>query len=129
MNEHTDSLSGLRILCTQENALNCEMMKTMLSSAGGRVTVCNDREAVLRRLENAESDGFDVVLTDLPDTGQQAECFLEALRQRSPQLPVVIVGQTQPFEGYCFPVGENIVARIQEPMSFSQLENCLLTVL
>lgn len=118
----------LNILLAQEIAVRQAALTEILESGGAKVTACRSVQAFLPTLESCPAS-FDVILTDLPATGPEANAMLLRLRQTVPQIPLVIIGPMRAYEGYSFPFGLDIAARIFEPLSRSQLEACFMRIL
>ncbi len=88
--EARQRLQGRRVLVAEDNPINQELIKAMLTRVGVQVTTALDGEQALRELQSAE---FDAVLMDcqMPDIdGHEAT---RRIRQRPAwaQLPVIAV--------------------------------------
>ena len=117
----------LKILLAQESASRQAVLTEMLESGGAKVTACRSIQAFFPTFESCPAS-FDVILTDLPATGPEANAMLLRLWQTVPQIPLVIIGPMRAYEGYSFPFGLDIAARIFEPLSRSQLEACFMRI-
>lgn len=119
---------NLNILLAQEIAVRQAALTEMLESGGAKVTACRNIQAFLPTFERGPTS-FDAILTDLPATGSEANALLLGLWQTVPQIPLVLIGPMRAYEGYSFPFGLDIAARIFEPLSRSQLEACFMRIL
>lgn len=125
---HMDTcFRDLKILLAQESASRQAVLTEMLESGGAKVTACRSIQAFLPTFERGPAS-FDAILTDLPATGPEANAMLLRLWQTVPQIPLVIIGSMRAYEGYSFPFGLDIAARIFEPLSRSQLETCFMRI-
>lgn len=80
------ALSGLKILCVDDSSINLKVLSRPLQRAGATV------EAVLsgaEALEQLDSNGFDLVITDISMPEMDGEALLEHIRERHPDLPVI----------------------------------------
>ena len=121
MNEANIPLKNFRLLCTQQSPLSQELLQTILVGLGADVCMARDAAALIDKLPG----NYTAILTDLPDSGQEANQYIFRIRQKVPETPIVVVGQYQSFEGYTIPFGTEIIARISEPWSVSQFIQCL----
>ena len=128
MNTCISYLRNLDILLMRETTSGQAALKAMLESCGAKVTACRSTQELFHSLESCRAS-VDAILIDLPLTGQEAYARLLRLRQAAPQISLVIVGTMRDYEGYSFPFGLDITARIFEPLSVPQLESCFCNFL
>jgi two-component system NtrC family sensor kinase len=94
-------LVGLHILLVEDNADVGEFAKAALEDGGGRVTFVSRAADALARLD-AAPDRYDVVFTDVVMPGMSGIELAKEIRQRFPDMPVVLTSgysQTLAQEG------------------------------
>ena len=114
------SIPSKRILAVDDEPFVCESVKMMLMYDGHQVeTASSGHEA----LEKFDPDRFDLVVTDYAMPGMKGDQLAKAIKQRSPQMPVILLTafppETQPA---CF----NLV--ITKPFAFEDLRSALVKV-
>ncbi|MFQ5416425.1 MAG: response regulator [Myxococcota bacterium] len=81
-------LEGVRILVVDDDPGICSTLDELLSASGCKVeTACNGAEG----LEKVESSEFDVVLSDVVMPSMDGYELYQAIRERHPQLPVLMM--------------------------------------
>jgi DNA-binding NtrC family response regulator len=83
-----DSGNGARILVIDDEAAIRESLEVLLTLEGYAVRMVNDGEQGLRVLE---LENFDLVLLDLALPGQSGLELLPQIRERQPELPVIMI--------------------------------------
>src|ERR1700677_2847611 len=83
-----DSGNGARILVIDDEAAIRESLEVLLTLEGYAVRMVNDGEQGLRALE---LENFDLVLLDLALPGQSGLELLPQIRERQPELPVIMI--------------------------------------
>src|SRR6202522_1379576 len=83
-----DSGNGARILVIDDEAAIRESLEVLLTLEGYAVRMANDGEQGLRILE---LENFDLVLLDLALPGQSGLELLPQIRERQPELPVIMI--------------------------------------
>ena len=81
-------LEGLRVLVVDDDLGICRTLKEILETQGCGVETASDGAEGLRR---AESSTFDVVLTDVVMPNMDGYELYQALRERYPKLPVLMM--------------------------------------
>jgi len=76
------------ILCVDDNEQSLSIRKVMLETRGYRVATCTSGEDALERFKNG---GVDLVLTDLIMPGLDGTKLSEAIKDLSPQTPVILL--------------------------------------
>lgn len=82
------SLDGLRILLAEDEATLRLLTDRMLTKRGGKVTCCQDGAEAL---EVFKSGTFDLLLTDMMMPGMDGVALTEAVRDISPEFPIIAV--------------------------------------
>lgn len=59
------SLRGLKLLCAEDNALNAEILQTLLDMAGAACTLCPDGRQLVDTFAKAPAGTYDAILTDI----------------------------------------------------------------
>ena len=83
-----DGGNGARILVIDDEAAIRESLEVLLTLEGYAVRMVNDGEQGLRVLE---LENFDLVLLDLALPGQSGLELLPQIRERQPELPVIMI--------------------------------------
>lgn len=62
----TDSvLCDMNILCAEDNELNAEILSSLLETVGARCKICENGKQLTETFEQAGSDEYDMILTDI----------------------------------------------------------------
>ncbi len=77
-----------RILVVDDDPSLCRLMEMRLEASGYQPTSCNSGERALTELERTPADA---VITDLRMEGMDGLALFDAIRQRWPALPVIIL--------------------------------------
>jgi len=77
-----------RVLVVDDDRHILEMMKSVLSKEGYKVTTANSGEIALRTLE---SETPDTILLDIKMPGMDGFETLKAIKQKSPEIPVIML--------------------------------------
>ena len=83
-----DRLRGVRILIVDDDLGICSTLEEILAAAGCRVETSSDGAEALRLIESSE---FDVVLTDVVMPNMDGYELYQAIRNRFPTLPVLMM--------------------------------------
>ncbi|CAD5110090.1 hybrid sensor histidine kinase/response regulator [Zestomonas carbonaria] len=116
---------GLRVLVTEDNPVNQELLKEQLEELGCTVVLAVDgKEALLRFDEEA----FDILLTDLNMPRMSGYELTRALRGRGETLPIIgVTANALRAEGArCRAAGMD--GWLVKPVSLQALHDCLLKV-
>jgi PAS domain S-box-containing protein len=81
-------LEGVRILVVDDDLGICSTLQELLTAAGCGVETASDGVEALKRIESSE---FDIVLTDVAMPNMDGYELYHALRQRLPNLPVLMM--------------------------------------
>jgi len=79
---------GLNVLAIDDQEIIRDLLLNMFMGMGHRITVCKSGEEGLEALDKST---FDLVLTDLGMPGMSGWEVAQAVKQRSPQTPVVLI--------------------------------------
>ena len=114
------SIPSKRILAVDDEPFVCESLKMMLMYDGHQVETASSGHEALEKFDPAR---FDLVVTDYAMPGMKGDQLAKAIKQRSPQMPVILLTafppETQPA---CF----NLV--ITKPFAFEDLRSALVKV-
>jgi putative two-component system response regulator len=77
-----------RVLCVDDEPVILQIERRLLEVQGFEPIVCGDPVAAIALFDQAS---FDVVITDLQMPGMDGLSLMKALRERQPELPVVVV--------------------------------------
>jgi two-component system response regulator HydG len=77
------------ILIVEDDDAQLRLLKTVLEADGWTVSATTSGEKAIALLEKAED--LDVILTDLLMPGTDGKAVLEAVRERRPEVPVIIM--------------------------------------
>ena len=79
--------AGPRVLCVDDEAVVLSLMTRLLETFGATVTaVAGPHEA----LDGFAADRFDLIVTDIRMPRMDGHAFLEAIRARDPEVPVIV---------------------------------------
>jgi len=84
----SDTSNGASILVIDDEAAIRESLEVLLTLEGYSVRMANDGEQGLRILE---LENFDLVLLDLALPGQSGLELLPQIKERQPELPVIMI--------------------------------------
>ncbi|MES2522414.1 MAG: sigma-54 dependent transcriptional regulator [Gemmatimonadota bacterium] len=84
-----DGAAHGRILVAEDDAALRELLVELLIDAGHEVTAVPNGAEALVRMRSPES--YDVLLTDLMMPGIGGEAVLSAMRERAPEVPVIVM--------------------------------------
>ena len=83
--EEETKLSGLRVLCAEDNELNAEIMKRMLEDAGAEIDIAPNGKEALRMFEEKK---YDIILMDVQMPVMNGiECTKE-IRKADTSIPI-----------------------------------------
>ena len=84
----SDNSAGASILVIDDEAAIRESLEVLLTLEGYSLRMANDGEHGLRMLEQ---ENFDLVLLDLALPGQSGMELLPQIKERQPELPVIMI--------------------------------------
>ena len=64
-NEEVSVLSGKHLLCAEDNELNAEILKELLSMQGATCQICENGKELLETFESSKPGNFDLILMDV----------------------------------------------------------------
>ncbi len=82
------SIPAQRILVVDDEPVVCESVKMMLVYDGHSVQTANSGAEALSKYEPAN---FDLVITDFCMPGLKGDQFAQAIKDRSPEVPVILL--------------------------------------
>ena len=77
-----------RVLCVDDEPVILQILRRLLEVQGFEPVTCGDPVAAIALFDD---DSFDVVITDLHMPGMDGLSLMRALRERRPELPVMVV--------------------------------------
>jgi len=77
-----------RVLCVDDEPVILQILRRLLEVQGFEPVTCGDPVAAIALFDH---DSFDVVITDLHMPGMDGLSLMRALRERQPELPVMVV--------------------------------------
>jgi putative two-component system response regulator len=77
-----------RVLCVDDEPTILQILRRLLEVQGFEAVVCNEPELAVASFGDGD---FDVVITDIHMPGMDGLTLMRALRERQPDLPVVVV--------------------------------------
>jgi response regulator RpfG family c-di-GMP phosphodiesterase len=79
--------AGPRVLCVDDEPVTLRLVTRLLERMGLVVTTAAGPDVAL---EIFEEDRFDLIITDIRMPGMDGHAFLAAIRERDPQVPVIV---------------------------------------
>jgi putative two-component system response regulator len=77
-----------RVLCVDDEPVILQILRRLLEVQGFEAVICGDPVAAIALFD---STAFDVVITDIHMPAMDGLALMQALRERRPELPVVVV--------------------------------------
>ena len=77
-----------RVLCVDDEPVILQILRRLLAVQGFEPVTCGDPVAALALFDD---NSFDVVITDIHMPGMDGMAFKKALRERQPELPVMVL--------------------------------------
>jgi putative two-component system response regulator len=84
---HTGNVKP-RVLCVDDEPVILQILRRLLEVQGFDPTICGDPVAAIGLFDDR---AFDVVITDIHMPGMDGMALMRSLRERMPELPVVVV--------------------------------------
>lgn len=84
----TDSIQAKKILIVDDLPDVCESIRMLLEADGHEVLTANDGHEALRTFESGQ---FDALITDLVMPGMQGDELARLIREKSPQIRIIMV--------------------------------------
>ena len=123
---HMDQLCTRCVLLVEDDELFHKAMAGFLSALGYQVITAVSAEEAL---EQAESGGIDLLLTDFQLPGMNGVALAHALRERGHDIPVILISGL-PAERIAQEAnGAGIEAVLRKPIQLATLENTLTELL
>lgn len=108
-----------KVLICEDEELAALALETLLVEEGFVVVVTHDGCTAVRAVE---SDGFDLVLTDLQVPGLEGRDLVHGLRRRLPEVPIIVMTGRPPEEGEAALDGaEGTLLLFKKPLDFDRL--------
>ena len=63
--EETSSLSGMKFLCAEDNALNAEILQMLLETRGASCTICSNGQEIVDAFASVKPGEYDMILMDV----------------------------------------------------------------
>ena len=119
----TEAVQACRVLLVDDEAGVRESTRRMLEALGHHVATARDGIEGMARYDAARSR-FDLVLLDLTMPGMDGIATLEAFRERTPELPVILMsGYTE--EDVRSRLKDERTTFLPKPFSFERLEEAI----
>jgi CheY-like chemotaxis protein/two-component sensor histidine kinase len=80
------NLQGLKILILEDDAHNLNLMKSLLEKLGANVVASENVQNAL-----VLSEDIDVALVDIALRGESGNCYLSAMKNTHPDIPLIVV--------------------------------------
>lgn len=117
-------LAGRRVLVAEDNLVNMELTRELLSMHGVEVTEAWDGREALKAFESSEEGYFDAVLMDMQMPvmdGCEAASALRALKRRDAGLPLIAVTANAFAEDIAATTAAGMDAHISKPIDGRKL--------
>ena len=63
--EETSSLSGMKFLCAEDNAINAEILQMLLETKGASCTICSNGQEIVDAFASVKPGEYDMILMDV----------------------------------------------------------------
>ena len=63
--EETSSLSGMKFLCAEDNAINAEILQMLLETKGASCTICSNGQEIVDAFASVKPGDYDMILMDV----------------------------------------------------------------
>ena len=63
--EETSSLSGMKFLCAEDNAINAEILEMLLETKGASCTICSNGQEIVDAFASVKPGDYDMILMDI----------------------------------------------------------------
>ena len=126
MNTDTDLLSPRRILIVEDDPLTAHSLRLALSVERHSVDIANDGRQALTMFEI--KGGYDVVITDFKIPTMDGLELAEAIKQRSPSTPVLLITAFAETVGGMMGSVSNVDMLLPKPVSLAKLQEALRAV-
>ena len=63
--EETSSLSGMKFLCAEDNAINAEILEMLLETKGASCTICSNGQEIVDAFASVKPGEYDMILMDV----------------------------------------------------------------
>lgn len=126
-------LHGMKILCAEDNALNAEILKTLLELEGAECKICEDGMQLVETFEETAQGTFDMILTDIQMPIMNGYMAVQKIRKSThPQaetIPIIAMTANVFAEDIqkCTDAGMN--AHVGKPVDIKHLEKTVKEVL
>ena len=125
-------LRGMKLLCAEDNALNAEILQTLLDMAGVECTLCPDGRQLVDTFAKAPASTYDAILTDIQMPVLDGYGAVQEIRRSglpgAVEIPIIAMTANVFAEDIqkCLDAGMN--AHISKPVDLAVLETTLQKV-
>lgn len=126
------SLEGLRILLVEDNEINCEIAKELLSAEDFEVETASDGDIAVEMVKNADADYYDVILMDIQMprmNGYDATRAIRALGGDYAYIPIIALSANTYAEDKKKAIESGMDAHAPKPLNMEYLMSLISDVL
>lgn len=125
---NTERAEAMRVLVVDDDPAIRSSLKSALEDQGYAVDCCGDGEQALALLFDQNSASIDVVITDLQMQPMDGAALLQAIRQRSPELPVIMMSAHADTASVVSAMRHGVTHVLDKPFRLKQLLACLARI-
>lgn len=124
---------GKRLLLVEDNEINCEIAKALLTEEGFVVETVSDGDLAVEAVKNAGAGYFDFVLMDIQMprmNGYEATIAIRSLKDKHlANIPIIALSANTYAEDHKMSVQSGMDAHASKPLDMDKLKETIKSVL
>lgn len=130
---YDDSIEGLSFLIAEDNALNAEIIETLLTSEGATCDLVDNGQAVVDQFKASEEGTYNVILMDVMMPVMNGYEATEAIRQMNREdaktIPIVAMTANAFSEDVRNAIKSGMNAHLAKPLNMQLLKKTIISLL